>query len=96
MGQSVEIRDTVNLGNTLLIDTDRSFTGQDGQEITVDLPGTAVPGLLAADLFELGIGIDYVYVLQNTVSVRRPVGWDAESIARVKNATTGFLRYYGD
>ncbi|HEY5891152.1 MAG TPA: hypothetical protein VIW94_10690 [Acidimicrobiia bacterium] len=96
MGQSVEIRDAVDLGDTLLIDTDRSFTGQDGQEITMDLPGTAVPGLLAADLFELGIGIDYVFVLQNTVSVRRPVGWDPDAIDRVKNATTSFLRYYGD
>lgn len=84
----------MNLGETLLIDTDRSFTGQDGQKITPDLPGTAVPGLLASDLFKLGVGIDYVFVLQNTVSVRRPGGWDSGSIDRVKAATASFLRYY--
>ncbi len=96
MGQSVEIRDVVNLGETLLIDTDRSFTGQDGQEITPDLPGNAVPGLLANELFQLRMGIDYVFVLQNTVSVRRPGGWDSGSIDRVKTTTTGFLRFYED
>jgi hypothetical protein len=94
MGQTVEIRDTVELGETLLIDTDRSFTGQDGQEITPDKPGTAVPGRLSEELFALNLGIDYVFVLQNTVSIRRPEGWNAESVDTVKETTSGFLRHY--
>lgn len=96
MGQTVEVRDAKVFGENLLIDTDRSFTGQDGQEITPGNPGTAVPGQLANELFGLEIGIDYVFVLQNTVSVRRPTGWDSGSIGQVKTTTTDFLRYYED
>jgi hypothetical protein len=94
MGQTVEVRATETLGENLLIDTDRSFTGQDGQEITPGSPGSAVPGLLADELFGLGIGIDYVFVLQNTISVRRPAGWDSGSIDQVKEIAAGFLRHY--
>ncbi len=94
MGQTVEVRDTKTFGENLLIDTDRSFTGQDGQEITPGQPGSAVPGLLAGELFGLGIGIDHVFVLQNAISVRRPTGWDSDSIDQVKEITTGFLRHY--
>lgn len=96
MGQTVEIRDAVAIGDTLLIDTDRSFTGQDGQEITSEGFGTGVPGMLATELFALDIGVDYVYVLQNTVSVRRPGGWANDAIDRVKESTTRFLRFYDD
>lgn len=96
MGQTVQIRDSVQLGDSLLIDTDRSFTGQDGQEITPDSPGTAVPGQLAEELFNLGLGVDYVFVLQNTISVRRPQGWDESSVTQVKEATSTFLRHYED
>lgn len=84
------------LGESLLIDTDRSFTGQDGQEITPENPGTAVPGRLAEELFGLDLGVDYVFVLQNTVSVRRPQGWDQSSADQIKAATRAFLRYYED
>ena len=97
MGQNVEILDTVIMGDVLLIDTDRSLTGQDGHVIT---PGTgqgyAVPGLLARRLFDLDLGIDHIYVLQNTVTVRRPGGWDEVSARSVGEVTTTFLRHYPD
>lgn len=82
------------MGDLLLIDTDRSLTGQDGQAITPDHPGAAVPGRLAERLFDLGVGIDHVYVLQNTVSVRKPGGWDEATTSLVKDETEGFLRFY--
>lgn len=97
MGQNVEILDTVIMGDMLLIDTDRSFTGQDGHVITPgSAQGHAVPGWLARRLFDLHLGIDHVYVLQNTVTVRRPGGWDEGSARRVGEATTYFLRHYPD
>jgi hypothetical protein len=37
-----------------------------------------------------------VYVLQNTVTVRRPEGWDDESTASVAEVVGSFLRYYPD
>ncbi|REK39534.1 MAG: hypothetical protein DWQ20_02925 [Actinobacteria bacterium] len=94
MGQTVEIRDVDEIGDVLLIDTDRSLTGQDGYAITPAQPGRAVPGELAKRLFELGIGIDHVYVLQNTVSVRRPGGWDEATTSQVTDVTSHFLRHY--
>ena len=96
MGQNVEIRDTVTMGDVLLVDTDRSFTGQDGQVITPDNEGEGVPGWLATRLFDLGLDIDHVYVLQNSVTVRRIGGWDEESAGSVADVVHGFLRFYDE
>ncbi len=96
MGQTVVIRDTVTMGNLLLIDTDRSFTGQDGQSITPDDPGRSVPGLLGERLFALDLGIDHLHVLQNTVSIRRSAEWDDDSVGQVRRVTEEFLRFYTD
>ena len=57
-------------------------------------PGHAVPGNLAERLFDLGLGIDHVYVLQNAVTVRRPGGWDEASRAAVTAVVEGFLLFY--
>ena len=94
MGQDVEIRSTTRMGEILLIDTDRSFTGQDGQVITREGGGEDVPAELAARLFDLDPDIDHVFVLQNTVTVRRPGGWDDPSMAEVERVTNTFLRHY--
>lgn len=86
----------VELGEVLLLDTNRSFTGQDGQAISPESPGSGVPGLLARRIFELGLGIDHVYVLQNQVTLRRPTGWDEEVRREVVETTRYFLRHYPD
>lgn len=96
MGQSVEIKKTSTVGDVLVVDTDRSFTGQDGQVITPRGVGSGVPGRLAERLFALGLGIDHVYVLQNTVTVRRPQGWDEDAGGQVVDVVESFLRYYPD
>ena len=96
MGQTVIIRDHVTVGEVLVVTTDRSFTGQDGQTITPDSPGSAVPGALAESLFQLEVGIEHVYVLQNTITIRRSEPWDEDAAARVLEVTTLFLRHYED
>lgn len=96
MGQDVQIKGTVQMGDVLMVDTDRSFTGQDGHAMTPDGPFRAVPGMLAERLFALDLGIDHVYVLQNMVTVRRPGGWDEESAGAVEDLAHSFLRYYPD
>ena len=96
MGQNVEIKDTVAMGEILIIDTDRSFTGQDGQTITAGSAGHGVPGILADRLFALEVGINHVFVLQNTITVRRPGGWDEDSTGAVSEVTRSFLRYYDE
>ena len=95
MGQNVEIRDMVEMGDILLLDTDRSFTGQDGHAITPGAPADGVPGVLASRIFDLGVGVDYIYVLQNQVTLRRSGGWDDPSLReQVADTTRYFLRYY--
>jgi len=96
MGQTVVIKDSVTIGDVLLISTDRSFTGQDGQSITPDSKGDAVPGLLADQLLGLGLGIDHIYVQQNTISLRRPGGWDPELVEQALEVTSSFLQHYPD
>lgn len=96
MGQTVDINRTVQLEDVLLIDTDRSFTGQDGQAISPDSLGEAVPGDLAERLFGLDIGVDHVFVLQNIITVRRPGGWDEDSAGMATDAAASVLRHYGD
>jgi len=94
MGQTVVVNNAVEMGDLLLIDTDRSFTGQDGSALTRELPGDAVPGVLARALFELDPAIDHIYVLQNTVTIRRPGGWDEAGTMAVQSTVEGFLRFY--
>lgn len=96
MGQDVQIRNSVAFGDVFMLDTDRSFTGQDGQAIGPDLDGEGVPGVLAERLFALGLGIDHVYILQNTVTVRRPGGWDEYASRAVTDTTHSLLRFYED
>ncbi|HSM44006.1 MAG TPA: hypothetical protein VK969_03205 [Acidimicrobiia bacterium] len=96
MGQDVVIKDTVTMGDVLMVDTDRSFTGQDGHVITLESERLGVPGKLADGLFALDLGIDYVYVLQNSVTVRRDGGWDDDAAAKVAEVTGSFLRFYPD
>lgn len=84
------------MGDVLVIDTDRSFTGQDGHMITPESERYGVPGELAERLFSLDPGIDYIFVLQNIVTVRRSGGWDEETAARVADIAGSFLRFYPD
>jgi hypothetical protein len=52
--------------------------------------------VLADRLFGLDVGIDHVFVLQNTVTVRRTGGWDEDSAGKVADVTHSFLRYYAE
>jgi hypothetical protein len=94
MGQAVVVNQVREAGDVLILDTDRSFTGQDGMAMSPDDPGQAVPGMLAGRLFDLGIGIDHVYVLQNTVTARRPGGWDEAAKEAVASVVESFLLFY--
>ena len=96
MGQNLEINDTVTLGDVLLIDTDRSLTGQDGHVITPDSEADGFAGVLAEKLFNLDLGIDHVFVLQNTITIRRPGGWDEDGAGLVSDTTQTFLRFYDE
>ncbi len=97
MGQTIEITKTAVVGTVLLFDTDRSLAGQDGcgfdgADAARDAAG--FPAVLAVRLFEGDPGIDHVFVMSNTVTVRRPQGWDADAADRAAGIISDFFRFY--
>ena len=99
MGQTIEILDTTVIDQVLVIDTDRSLAGQDGEAFTTtpSLDGDGQPSFparLAARIFERLDGIDHVFVMSNAVSVRRPGGWSDEQIATATRLVSEFFRFY--
>ena len=98
MGQTIEILDTTVIDRVLVIDTDRSLAGQEGEAFTAkpELDGgpTTFPTRLAARLFEQLDGVDHVFVMSNAVSIRRPGGWSDDQIASASRIVAEFFRFY--
>lgn len=97
MGQTIEIRSTVAIDHVLVVDTDRSITGQDGvayNGVETARRDASFPARLAVRLFEGIDGADHVYIMSNTVSVRRPGGWSDEQVGDARRIVSDFFRYY--
>lgn len=98
MGQTIEINGIRTIGDVLVIDTDRSLAGQDGEAYT---PGytttsTTFPARLAERLFEADGGIDRVFVMSNAVTIRRQGGWTEETTDTAAGTVSRFFRFYED
>jgi hypothetical protein len=97
MGQTIEINNTEIVDHVLLIDTDRSLAGQDGESyggVETARLGDTFPAQLAVRLFETDSSVDHVFVMSNSVSVRRPAGWDDEAVSRASSTVAEFFRFY--
>lgn len=97
MGQTIQIWDTNVVADVLLVSTDRSLTGQDGESYTSGQPigpGAIFPAQLAARLFESDPSIDHVYVMSNVLSIRRSKAWDESSIASARDVVASFFLFY--
>ena len=97
MGQTIEIWEAVAVGDVLLVSTDRSLTGQDGETYTPGKPiesDSIFPAQLAARLFEADKGVDHVYVMSNVLSIRKPGGWDDASVEAAREVVTSFFLFY--
>jgi hypothetical protein len=97
MGQTIQIWDAHVVGDILLVSTDRSLTGQDGETYGRGDPidaGAIFPAQLAARLFESDPSIDHVYVMSNVLSVRRREGWDDASAASTRDVVASFFLFY--
>lgn len=99
MGQTIEIKKVTPVGRVLVVDTDRSITGQDGESFTgkqtagqIDTFGAQ----LAVRLFDTDSEVDYVHVMSNTVSIRRRTDWDDAAIAAAPDVVAEFFRVYPD
>jgi len=98
MGQTIQILETVEVGDILLVTIDRTLTGQDGESYTGPVSAAAVDTFaaqLAVRLFEADPAIDYVYVMSNALSIRRR-GWTSETVDQARRTVSAFFRFYPD
>jgi len=96
MGQRIEVTATV-VDDVVMLDTDRSITGQDGTEYpTAEEAGAddRFPGRLAARVFEADEATAYVFVSSNSVVVRRRGGWTDAETAAVSKVVSDFFLFY--
>lgn len=99
MGQTIEINRTTVVDKVLMIDTDRSLAGQDGESfggVEAARRGSTFPARLASKLFEGDTEIDHVFVMSNQVSVRRFAGWTDDAVEAVSSLVAAFFRIYPD
>lgn len=97
VGQTIEIKSTAVAGPVLVIDTDRTLAGQDGEPysgVEAAKANSTHPSKIAVELFESDSAIDHVFVMSNTVSVRRLPSWSEESIAAASEVVRTFFRFY--
>lgn len=96
MGQTIVINGSRRVGEVLVLDTNRSLAGQDGEAYT---PGhtaasTTFPARLAERLFEADALIDRVHVMSNNVSISREGGWNDDQMTGVSDRVESFFLYY--
>lgn len=99
MGQTIEILKTTVIDRVLVVDTDRTLAGQDGEAYSgaprTDAAST-FPARLAERIFEEDRSVDNVFVMSNTVSVRRAEEWTDDTVAAVARVVAEFFRFYPD
>lgn len=99
MGQTIEILKTTVIDHVLIVDTDRTLAGQDGEAYPgaprIDDAST-FPARLAERIFEEDRAVDNVFVMSNTVSVRRAEEWTDDTVAAVARVVAEFFRFYPD
>ena len=97
MGQRIEIDDARVVDNSIIISTNRSLTGTDGEgydSLDQASEGTTFPAKLAVDLFESDGEIERVYVSQNVVVVSRSGGWPDEAASSASTVVEEFFLFY--
>ena len=97
MGQQIEILSTEMVGDVLLIDTNRTLGGQDGEGYAnrdAARSGKTFPARLSARLMELDPHINRVFTLSNTLTVRRAGGWSPGQVEQVFESVSEFFLFY--
>ena len=98
MGQRIEVTATV-IDDVLVLDTDRTLTGQDGaayQSSDAASADRTFPGLLAARVFEADDAVAAMFVASNAVVVRREGGWNDGCVAATTGILSDFFLFYSD
>lgn len=99
MGQTIQINSVTPVGRVLVIDVDRSLTGQDGESFTGRQTASNVDSFaarLAVRLFESDSEVDYIHLMSNAVSVRRRTDWTDAAADSAAGVVGEFFRVYPD
>lgn len=99
MGQTIQINSTTPVGRVLVVDADRSLTGQDGESFTGRQTASNIDSFaaqLAVRLFESDDEIDYIHVMSNAVSIRRRSDWSDAATDGAVQVVGEFFRVYPD
>ncbi len=97
MGQRIEIDGTSIVGDSVILTTNRSLTGTEGEGYgsADEAKGARSFGAkMASDLFEADPAIERVYVTSNVIIARRRGGWSQEAVDAVSRVVEEFFLYY--
>lgn len=97
MGQRIEVESIRLVDDAIVVSTNRSLTGTDGEGFNsfADTEGVdTFSSRLAAELFEADGGLERVWVSSNVVVVKRPDGWSDESSGSTSKVIEDFFLFY--
>jgi len=97
MGQRIEIESSRVIETSVIVTTNRSLTGTDGEGFdSTDQASDAdsFAAKLAVDLFESDDDIDRVFVTSNVLIIGRAQGWSEAATDRANGVISEFFLYY--
>ena len=99
MGQRIEIEGTRVVDDSVIVTTDRSLTGTDGEGYSTVEEAEASPtfgGGVAGRLLADDDAINRVFVSSNVLVVQRDGGWTDEATASTSKVIEEFFLFYPD
>jgi len=97
MGQRVEIESSKIVDDSVIVATDRNFTGADGEGYASADEASASETFgarLAGDVFGADDAVTRVFVSSNVVVIRRDGGWNPDTVSDVSSTIQEFFLYY--
>lgn len=97
MGQRVEIESSKIVDDSVIVTTDRNFTGADGEGYaSADEAGESdtFGARLAEGVFGSDDAVARVFVSSNVVVIRREGGWNADAVSDVSSTIRDFFLHY--
>jgi len=97
LGQRIEIESAVVVDDSLIVTTNRSLTGTDGEgfdSVNEARDGGTFAAKLTYDLFEMDKAIRRVYVASNVVIVTRDGTWTTQAKDATAHVVEEFFLYY--
>jgi len=97
MGQRIEIDSRRVVDNSVIVTTNRSLTGADGEGYASAgqaSEGESFGAKLATDLFESDDDVSRVYIASNVVIIARESRWSDASTEAVSEVISEFFLHY--